>query len=143
MLHQEVDRFHLRLVARGRFGYGVAPELLLPLHVAGTRIPRRRFTAMLNDATLSAAARRAVGRALDALPGEPVDAAALEVEAWHRFLRLANRAFRGGPVGLGAVVGYVGLRRVEVANLITLAEGLRAGVTAEALRARLTPRAAR
>ena len=40
----------------------------------------------------------------------------------------------------GVVAGYAGIRRVEVANLITLAEGIRAGMRAEALRARLIPR---
>lgn len=137
MMVQDVDRFHLRLVARGRFVYGVAAELLLPMHVDKTRISRRRFAAMLQDPNLFVAAGRAVGRALDEPPAESVDAAELEALAWERSFRMANRAFRRGPIGLGAVVGYVGLRRVEVANLITLSEGIRTGE----VRLRLTPRA--
>jgi vacuolar-type H+-ATPase subunit C/Vma6 len=43
-------------------------------------------------------------------------------------------------MGLGAVIGYAGLRRVETANLITLSEGIRTGMTAEAMRARMIPR---
>ena len=65
---------------------------------------------------------------------------ALEALAWKRFQRLANGAFRRDHMGLGAVVGYAGLRRVETANLITLSEGIRTGMTAEAIRARLVPR---
>jgi vacuolar-type H+-ATPase subunit C/Vma6 len=39
MVYQEVDIFHLMLVARGKFHYNLTPEMLRPLHVAGTRIP--------------------------------------------------------------------------------------------------------
>jgi vacuolar-type H+-ATPase subunit C/Vma6 len=146
---QEVDAFHLMLVARGEFHYGLAPELLLPLHVPGSGIPSERFKAMLAATDILAAAGYAVGRAIDALPsagasGEAVtavDASALEALAWRRFLRLSNRAFRRSHMGLGAVVGYVGIRRIEVANLITLSEGIRGGAAAERIRARLIPRA--
>ncbi len=145
---QEVDSFHLMLVARGKFHYGLAPEQLLPLHLEGTGISRARFAAMLGDPDLLSAASRAVGPALEAVPArqEPgeasatVDPAALEALAWNRFLLLANRAFRRSHMGLGAVVGYAGIRRVEVANLITLSEGIRAGTAPEAIRARLIPR---
>jgi vacuolar-type H+-ATPase subunit C/Vma6 len=43
-------------------------------------------------------------------------------------------------MGLGAVFGYVGIRRVEVANLITLSEGIATAKASETLRARLLPR---
>ncbi|HEY3353134.1 MAG TPA: hypothetical protein VGQ83_07810, partial [Polyangia bacterium] len=48
LLLQDADLFHLRLAARGRFGYGVAPAVLLPFHVSGTLLPRGRFAAMLH-----------------------------------------------------------------------------------------------
>jgi vacuolar-type H+-ATPase subunit C/Vma6 len=41
---------------------------------------------------------------------------------------------------LGAIIGYMGLRRVEVANLITISEGIYSGLTAENIRGRLIPR---
>ena len=72
--------------------------------------------------------------------GVRIDMAGFEALAWNRFLRLANRAFRHGHISLGAVVGYTGIRRVEVANLITLSEGLRLGLPAERIRGRLVPR---
>jgi vacuolar-type H+-ATPase subunit C/Vma6 len=43
-------------------------------------------------------------------------------------------------MGLGAVVAYASIRRVEVANLISLSEGVRAGVAPEVVRRRLIPR---
>lgn len=146
---QEVDSFHLMLVARGKFHYGLPPELMLPLHIRGSGIPSERFSAMLAAADIFTAAGLAVGRAIDALPaagssGETtaeVGASALEALAWRRYLRLSNRAFRRSHMGLGAVIGYVGIRRVEGANLITLSEGIRYGAAAERIRARLIPRA--
>jgi vacuolar-type H+-ATPase subunit C/Vma6 len=148
LVFQEVDGFHLMLVSRGKFYYGLAPGLLLPLHVEGAGISRARFIAMLGEPELHDAMERAVGHVLDALPPQPtgtpeaqsvVEPAMLEALAWQRYLRLANAAFRRSHIGMGTVVGYLGLRRVEVANLITLSEGIRAGLGVEPLRARLIP----
>lgn len=75
------------------------------------------------------------------MPGDAgVTETALEGLAWNRFQRLANGAFRRDHMGLGAAIGYAGLRRVETANLITLSEGIRTGMTAGAIWARLVPR---
>lgn len=139
LIFNEADMFHLMLAVRGRFHYGLTPELLLPLHVDGTRIPRMRFAAMLADPDLSTVANRAVGRVLDMLPraADPVN---IEVLAKDRFWRLANKAFRNSAIGFGVVIGYVGIRRVDVANLITLSEAIRAGMAPASVRARLIPR---
>lgn len=144
---QEVDAFHLMLAVRGRFHYGLAPALLLPLHVRGSGIPSERFSAMLSAADILTAASLAVGHAIDAASSgneasatsATVEPAALEALAWKRFLRLANRSFRRSHLGLGAVVGYAAIRRVEVANLIALSEGMRIGVAGDAIRNRLIP----
>jgi len=146
---QEIDAFHLMLVARGRFIHRLDATALAPLHVPGTGIPRERFAAMLADVDLRAAASRALGRAVDSLPSVPegqsetagaMAPADLEALAWSRFVRLANGAFRRRHMGLAAVVAYVALRRVEVANLITLSEGIRTQLPAQRMRARLIPR---
>jgi V/A-type H+-transporting ATPase subunit C len=148
IVDQEVNTFQLMLVVRGRFSYGLAPELLFPLHVRWSGIPTERFNTMLAASDVRTAATFALGRAIDALPPEndsnqasgAVDSAALEALAWRRFLRLSNRAFRRSHMGLGAIIGYAGIRRVEVANLITLSEGIRTGVAPDLIRARLIPR---
>jgi vacuolar-type H+-ATPase subunit C/Vma6 len=145
---QEVDIFHLMLVMRGKFYYGLGRGLLLPLHVPGTLIPRVRFAAMLDDPDLRTAVGWGVERVLDEVSFEggssdvhtPVNAAAVESLAWKRFLRLANRAFRYSHMGLGAIVGYEGIRRLEVANVITISEGIRMGMAADIIRSRLIPR---
>lgn len=142
---QEADTFHLMLVARGKFVHGLPVELLNRLHVAGAGISRIRLNAMLTDTDLRTALRRAVGPALDAVPttpeGEPAAASfatALEAATRRRLMRLAHRACRGGFTGLGAIVGYAVLRRIEAADLTTISEGIRLAVPGEGLRARLT-----
>jgi len=146
LIFQEANIFQLMLGVRGKFHYDRPPESLRPLRVAGGGSDEW-FNALLAAPDILAAAKCVVGRVLDELPPEratgesaTADPAALEALAWKRFLRLANSAFRRSHMGLGAVVGYAGIRRVEVANLITLSEGIRAGMEPEKLRARLIPR---
>lgn len=155
VVRQEVDIFHLSLVLRGRFNHALEPAALLPLHVRGARLSREVFAAMLTDPDVHTAAMRGLGLAFDATPapgaGHPAataapqaprldDAATFEALAWARFTRLANQTFRRGNLNLGVVAGYAGLRRTEVANLITLSEGIARGLAAEAMRSRLIPR---
>jgi vacuolar-type H+-ATPase subunit C/Vma6 len=136
---QEADIFHLMLVVRGVFHYKLAPERLLPLHLAGSALSGKAFAAMLQARDLQSVAALAVGRVLDAAPAE-AEAAALETQAWNRFLRLANALFRHSHMGAGVVIGYAAIRRVELANLITLSEGLRIGLNPRLMRALLIPR---
>jgi hypothetical protein len=64
---------------------------------------------------------------LDEIPAKPTE----------RY-RLANRVMRRSPTGLGTVVGYVLLRRIEIANLTTISEGIRLGLSEEIIRRRVT-----
>lgn len=139
LVQQEVDHFHLMLVARGRFLHGLDVAALARLHVAGAGIRAGRFESMLTAPDLRAAAALAVGRAVDAVPAQ-ADAASLERGAWDRWWRLANAAFRRSVTGLAVAAGYLVLRRIECANVITLTEGIRLGMEPGALRARMIPR---
>ena len=146
MARHEVDTFHLMLVARGRFTYDLPPERLAWLYVPGTGLSRDRFGHMLEAATLRDAAREAAPFVLptpltdEGLLGtgstDP-DPAILEPLTWNRYDRLARRAFRRSHMGLGAVVAFAALRRVEVANLITVSEGIRSETPPDAIRRRL------
>jgi vacuolar-type H+-ATPase subunit C/Vma6 len=42
-------------------------------------------------------------------------------------------------MGLGAAIAFTALRRVELANLITISEGIRNGMEPAAIRRRLIP----
>jgi vacuolar-type H+-ATPase subunit C/Vma6 len=141
---QEVDTFHLALAARGRFHYDLKPEMLVPLHVPGSRIAVDRFRRMVAAERLADLVPTLVGTAIDALPpgtgADNADASLLEHLAWNRYYRLANRTFRRSHMGMGAVAAYAAIRRVELANLIRLTEGIRAGFDPKAIRRRLIPR---
>lgn len=147
LFRQEIDIYHLMLVIRGRFHYGLPHDLLLPLHVSDTRIPRSMFSDMLNDKDLRSSVNRAANLVFDSAlfeggscerPETPeVNGALLERLAWTRFLRLANFVFRKSHIGLASVFGYASLRRMEVANLITISEGVRKGMPADVIRSRM------
>jgi len=138
---QEANFFQFMLAVRGRFHFDLPADALLALRLPG--VFDDWFKILLTAPDLLAAAKASVGIVFDELPAEPgADEVALEALAWKRFRRLANDTFRRDHMGLGAVVGYAGLRRVETANLITLSEGIRTGMTAEGIRARLVPRKA-
>lgn len=138
----ETDTFLLMLVARGKFHYGLGAAMLRPFHVPHARMDLGRFEKMLAAEDLAQVAALAKGMAIDRLPaGAPApEAADLEAMAWDRHYRVANRCFRRSHMGLGAVVAYAAIRRVELANLITLSEGIRLGRPADAIRRRLIPR---
>ena len=139
LVRQEISVFDLMLAARGKFFYGLEKKDLLPLFAPGSELSARKFSALLSAPGVGSLRALAAGAAVEAGPPEP-DPSALEALAWGRYARLAARAFRGSHMGFGAVAGYLAMRRLEVSNLITVAEGLRLGVPAGELRPRLLPR---
>jgi V/A-type H+/Na+-transporting ATPase subunit C len=141
LVWQEANLFQFMLGTRGKFLYQLPPESLLPWRLGG--LLDAWFKELLAAPDLLTAAKSSVGIVLDELPsgrgstGTALEPATLEALAWKRYARLANLAFRRGNMGLGAVFGYAGLRRVEVANLITLSEGIRMRLANGELRERL------
>jgi vacuolar-type H+-ATPase subunit C/Vma6 len=133
---------------RGRFNFGLTAETLLPLRVSDGGDVVEWFRAVLSAPDILAAAKCVVGIVIDALPaagrsgGEQaaMDISVIEAVAWQRYLRLANLTFRRSHMGDGAVVGYFGVRRMEIANLITLSESIRLGIDERETRARMIPR---
>ncbi len=61
----------------------------------------------------------------------------LERAFWQRLLRVANRQFYRSTSDFGAVVAFYTIKRVELANLIRVVEGVRYGMDAAAIRAGL------
>jgi vacuolar-type H+-ATPase subunit C/Vma6 len=143
LIVQEANLFQFMLVIRGKFVYRLPAESLRSLGLEG--VADAWFKEVLAAPDMLTAAKCGVGTVLDEIPANPrsggniLDPAVLETLAWKRYARLANAAFRRGHMGLGAVIGYAGLRRIEVANLITLSEGIRMGITDGALRQRFIP----
>ncbi len=148
LIAQEIHWFEFMLVARGRFHFGLTAEMLSPLRATESAAGSDWFVHLLSAPDIPSAAKSAVGIVIDALPaagrtgpGQPaMEISAVESLAWQRYLRLANAAFRQSHLGVGAVAGYFGVRRMEIANLITLSESIRLGVGERETRARLLPR---
>lgn len=149
LAEHEACAFNVMLVARGKFNYRVPAETLARFFVKACGMTRDALTGMLAAADLADVAARAVGHAIDAIPasllgsgdsGRRADPSALESPATNRFYRLANRAFRRSHMGVAAVIAYTAIRRVELANLITLSEGIRAELPPETIRGHLIPR---
>ncbi len=148
LVEQEVNAFLLMLAVRARFNYGIRVETLSPFYIRAGGTSLERFNWLLQAASPYEAAILMIGRALDDMPSvrasDTTDMAALTAElerlAQERFLHLSNRAFRRSPVGFGALLGYAGMRRVEVANLITISEGIRAHASFEEIRSHVVPR---
>lgn len=148
MVFYEANAFEFMLVARGRFHFGLSSESLLPLRLRETGVNGKWFIQLLSAPDISSMAALGLGIIIDVMPSSrrsdgghgQIDVAAIESLAWKRLLRLANHAFRRSHLGIGAVAGYFGVRRVEIANLITLSEGIRLGVDGSETRARMIAR---
>jgi len=155
VVEQEAAGFELMLAVRGRFVHGLKAEVLRPLAVRPAGME-----PLLRAADPAEAARAALGRVIDrpprtvpgtargrrepegsAAPAGGVDLADLEALVWDRYWRVAAGVFRRSHMGLGAVVAYAALRRVELANLIRVVEAARLGLDAAAVRPHLVPRA--
>jgi len=133
IVDQEIDIFHLMLITRGVMNYNLPPDQLKLFHVKGTAIPKRIFTALLNESDLGLFIKKLEGRVIDFIPLEltktdqstALDLSILESLAWKRFNHLCHRVFYTNHMGFGAVIGYIGLRRIEIFNLIVLSEGIK------------------
>lgn len=144
VIDQYIDIFHVMLAMRGKYHYAFSSDLLMQFHVIGSRISRDLFNTMLHDSDPRTSVNRLFGYVIDQSMKHAMDDTpeqfviqTLERMAWKRFLRLSNHAFRESHMGLGAVVGYVGIRMVEVANLITLSEAIKLDMPVDAICNRL------
>jgi vacuolar-type H+-ATPase subunit C/Vma6 len=142
LARQEVDIFNQMLVVRGWRHYHLSQDVLRPAFVVGGNLSWDLFEKMLG-AEDSQAGSRMLASLL--YPKHPLaaEASVLEALGWNRYLRLANALFRQSHMSLGVVIGFAAIRRIELANLITLSEGMRMGLDPRQLRLRLIPRAVR
>ncbi len=86
-------------------------------------------------------AKRVTGRVIDSFPQNiTVSPSTLEELGWNRYDRLSCRAFRASILGPGIIFSYSGIRRIEVANLTSIIEGVRLAMSSDKIRSRLLPR---
>lgn len=145
IIQQEIDIFHLMLITRGRMNFNLPVEELKTFHVEGTNITKRIFKALLEEPDKAVLLKILERKVIDTIPPEfikieqtaPIDTSILENLAWKRFYRICLNAFYESHMNFGAVMGYIGLKRIETANLITLSEGIDLGFGTESIRKHL------
>ncbi len=123
LARHDVAAHDLLLAARGRFFHRLEAEDLVRLDVEGSALDLRRFRELLEAPDVASLRALAANIAVDPGPPEP-DPAQLAALTNARRARLAQSAFRNGRTGFGVLLGYLALRRTELATLITVSEGL-------------------
>lgn len=143
----ESDIYNTMLVLRGLFNYSILFNKLRNfLAPPGPHVPLLAIEELRSAADLEAAARLLPPSLLGRQPQPP---AVEEIEAalWLNLYRLANRLYYSCVLDFGAVVAFFYIKRVELSNLIRVAESIRYGEHAEDIRGRLigatSPAAAR
>ncbi len=131
----ETAAFNQTLALRGKFLYGFPNKELLRLYAPCPARDMRIFKAILGAADIGSALAQVCGREGVIAPG----LAGLEALLRSRYRHAALKALRGDHLGFGTVAAYLALRRLETADLITLAQGLRLGASAAELEKRLLP----
>lgn len=124
----------LRLV----FNYGFKLEAIQSYFFEGTALTRNVFEAVATQGELESALELC-GSVLAFGSGPFKTIPELEGAAWDRYLKVAKRIWSSDPIGINAIIGYIGIRRIEVSNVVTLSEGLRLGVESSRLRSYLVP----
>lgn len=135
---QEASIFLCMLALRLAFNYSMKPSEVRGYYFDGTALSFESFDRVLACGDLA----EAIGICSKAIAGglycESISG--LEAAARDRYLALARRIWMADTAGAGAIIGYVGLRRIEVSNIVMLSEGLRLGVESGRLRSYLIPR---
>lgn len=134
----DASSFTVMLVLRAKWNYGLPDQTVRAIFKQGccracNDWPDRILAAGNLQKALETAS------SLLKLPSVPETISQMENACADRYYREANRLFRRGHMSIGAVAGFIGLRRTEVANLITLAEGLRLRMDAASIKKRMTP----
>lgn len=142
LVSQEAAIFLAMLALRLVFNYGFKLEAIQPYFFDGTVITRTIFESIATRSDLEEALEICGGvLALGECDFKTIPE--LEGAAWDRYLKVAKRIWSSDPIGVNAIIGYIGIRRIEVSNVVTLSEGLRLGVESSRLRSYLVPHPSR
>ncbi len=120
----EIDIYNILVILRGRFTYGLPPEDVEPLLANRGELATTELRRILDAGSQA--------DAVAAIPGPLIDRARsvtnagdIEAAMWSRLYHLANRIYYGSFFDLGAVLGFIYLKRVELLNFIRLIEMVR------------------
>jgi len=130
----EVVTYNLLCLFRLKLNYGLPFDQVRPFLVSQVPHPVR-LERIYDFPHFADMAARIPSRFLPAeLAGKVSNVADLERALWAQGLRLANRQFYRATGLLAGVVGFFIIKRVELANLIRVVEGVRYGLGPGAIR---------
>jgi vacuolar-type H+-ATPase subunit C/Vma6 len=126
-------------VLRARFNYDAAFDDIAPLASirGGVQPDSLRSIASADDLAGAVAALPGAFKGADLAGVDAIDDLDRRLEAL--LYTRANAAFYGSGVTLGVAVAFYYLKRIELANLIRLAEGYRYELAPAEMRRRLVP----
>jgi len=134
LVRLEVAAYNVLCLFRLRLNYGLpyeeACDLLAPLAPLPLPLERTYEGADFAD-MLELVPRQLLPRdAAEAVR----DIGGLERALWERLLQVANRQFYRSTADLGGIVAFCTIKRIELANLIRVVEGVRYGLGTQAIR---------
>ncbi len=123
LMRREVLIYNVLFTVRARLNLRLEPDDVSPFFAGG--VNPARFEPMLRAGDFAGMLAAMPSRRLLLGDAEPKDAVELQRGLYERLYRAANAAFYGAASYLGVLEGFYYIKRVELANLIRVAELLR------------------
>lgn len=133
LLRLEIDMHNLMFVLRARVNHRFEPGVVADLAAAGTAgaKPAPWVAQAAEGQTVReivAQAPRGLRRALTDVPAELPD---IERRLWQRYYGMASRLYYQSFFSIGCPYAFAAIKRMELANLITVVEAVRYGLPIE------------
>jgi len=136
LVDAEISAYNAMFILRGRFNYGLERAVTEKYLSRSARTVGASVTEALYAAPSLEAACQTLPRRFAGPPGGK-NLAEVERAIWKRLFRRANHRYYASMADLGGVQGFYYVKRVELMNLISIAEALRYGLPASEARANL------
>lgn len=129
LVEAETTLYNLMFILRGRVNHDLEPKVLT--RFAAPQLATGRVAPWVTPAAQAATTREIIAATprpiRDRLADLPAELPAIERRLWRWYYALANRTYFTSLLDVGCLYAYVGIRRMELANLITLVELIRYG----------------
>jgi len=128
LLEVETDLHRLMLVLRARVNHGIDPALVARLVAAP---PAAWVAAAAEGDSVDGIVRCAPGPLRRHLAEGPAELPDIERRLWQAYYATANRVYRQAFFTVGCPYAFAAVKRMELANLITVVESVRYGLSAD------------
>lgn len=129
----ESDIHNLMFVLRARVNFNLDRAMVVRLAGGGAEdlSPAGWVSAAADGGTVREILARAPAYMQRALIDIPAELGAIEQALWQRFYRTADRVYYRSQFNVGCPYAFAAIKRMELANLITVVEAVRYGLPAE------------